>query len=114
MGDLTIDAIKAKYPDPVVSFPNCKSPAHTECYCVGGAFYQYLVRQRSPGLKMVPGLMRFPTAGELAHALMEAESGLSIELAEEYALAIVMENDAGRFDAAWNVLDRAIAPDPPQ
>lgn len=103
-----VDEIRAQYPSPMSTFDGCKDPENSDCYCVGGAFYQFLAYRRSPGLKQVPGLYRFPTSGELSMALREANPSLSQGAAHRCALRIVRENDNDRFDLAWKQLNKAL------
>jgi hypothetical protein len=103
-----VDEIRAAYPSPMAAFIGCKRPQQSACYGVGGAFYQFLARRRSPGLKRVPGLYRFPTSGELSKALCEANPRLSEGYADVLAAKIIRANDLGLFDLAWRRLGVAM------
>lgn len=87
-------------------FPNPATYAHNadrECYCVGGAFMDYIdhPRGRFP--------WRFPLRECLADAL-HSHTGKSRRLCERFADRILADNDRGDFDSAWQGLEDALDP----
>jgi hypothetical protein len=89
--------IREKYPYPS-RLPHGDESWGDESYCVGGALCQF-----------VGNGIEFPTVSMLANVLCAVNKNLSDEKGGEYAFKIIMENQAGNFDSAWDVLGDALS-----
>jgi len=113
--EIYVARLKANYPDPrrpviigVVEDSNDK-------YCVGGAYLQdrRSVREKikdwfSTMFGGAAPLYLFPGAGEIARALQEDNPALTWVSSDFAAHVIINCNDAGDFERAWLVLERAL------
>lgn len=98
--------IRAQFPHPV----SASNPANTDnpsYYCVGGALVLYKRR-----MKLGAGLHdyeRFPDFTDVAAVIRDYQPSLSLATRRELASEIIASNDAGDFERAWRLLDRALA-----
>ncbi len=93
---ITVEEIKAKYPNPVIA-PPADEPIDGR-YCVGGALCRCLGEPYA----------RFPSVCLIADVLMVANPRLSETRAYDFAFKITLSNDAGDFEGAWSFLDMAL------
>lgn len=94
---LTVDDIRTRYPDPCTS----QSSRADGTYCVGGACLLVAAlpwRDNSV----------FPQGWQVAQALRQLNPLMGDALALDYARRIIHENDAGHFDAAWQLVSLAL------
>ena len=92
---ITVDLIKQIYPDPMVAPKN--SDDLVNGYCVGGAVCM-MVNIDTP----------FPGAYVLANALRSLNGKLPMDVAYTYADSIIISNDLGAFDAAWEIVEKML------
>lgn len=96
---VTMEAIRAFYPRPKNATKPYMAGELNVGYCVGGALCKYIGHTEA----------NFPIVAVLADCLMEANPELDEHDAMSYALDIVTHNDNDDFDAAWEVLHRALS-----
>jgi hypothetical protein len=103
---ITVEEIRAKYPNP--SLANLGVSAtfieedipQPDDYCVGGALCLTMGYSKA---------LCFPETKDLAFVLYRANTGLPLYLAAAYAERIICNNDKGNFALAWETLGEALA-----
>lgn len=98
--------IRAQFPHPVSG----RNPANTNnstCYCVGGALYLYKHRMQLGA--DVHDWQRFPDGREITSIIGDYQPSLPMSTKLDLASAIIQYNDAGDFEKAWRILERALA-----
>ncbi len=98
-----VESIRAWFPNPA-RLKNVLHDRNPDSYCVGGALCLYMYTH---GFDVPPE--RFPTAMQLANAIMAANPNIDSGRAVDAALDVLTANDTGDFDAAWRYLDDALS-----
>ena len=104
MNTLTMQAIRDRYPTPIVYRTDLThEEIHHTCYCTGGAIL--LAGNFGRSYSDTP---RFPGFEDLRHVLLELNPELEVDDADYYATCIIDFNDAAAFEDAWNMVDCAL------
>lgn len=91
---MTIEEIRALYPHPVNS-----TMYSGDCYCVGGA----ICRAAYGDSKYY-----FPYVYTIARALSKLSPRLEFHRASNFAKSIIIHNEYGNFDRAWDAAREAL------
>lgn len=102
---MNVKTIQNKFPNPIKADevnPGIQREDPT-AYCVGGAFCFHVQRSRKGIIAC-----NFPGSTYVARLLNLINPRLSVEKAQRHAEHITWQNDQGRFDVAWQELQRAL------
>lgn len=107
-----VQNLRKEYPNPSMCDGVVDEPDTVVAeYCVGGAFCLKLCTKPAECCKWK---VRLPNSLTIASALMSRNAELPTYEASRAADLIIIDNDMGRFDAAWQGLEAALCwRDPP-